>query len=49
MRSQLLLFPGYGISPDPDDEPFCACAEAGNADFIVTLNPVDFPPGIPFI
>lgn len=35
--------PGYGISPDPDDEPFCACAEVGNADFIVTLNPSDFP------
>lgn len=31
------------ISPDPDDDPFCACAEAGNAAFIVTLNPQDFP------
>ena len=31
------------ISPDPGDEPFCACAEAGNADFIMTLNPADFP------
>ena len=30
-------------SPDPGDEPFCTCAEAGNADFIVTLNPDDFP------
>ncbi len=27
-----------GISPDPGDDPFCACAEAGNASFIVTLN-----------
>jgi predicted nucleic acid-binding protein len=34
---------GGNISPDPDDEPFCACAEAGKADFIVTLNPADFP------
>lgn len=32
-----------GISPDPDDDPFCACAEAGNASFLVTLNPRDFP------
>ena len=31
------------VSPDPGDEPFCACAEAGRADFIVTLNPSDFP------
>lgn len=31
------------ISPDPGDEPFCACAEQGNADFIVTLNRKDFP------
>ena len=31
------------ISPDPGDDPFCACAESGNADFIVTLNPKDFP------
>jgi predicted nucleic acid-binding protein len=31
------------ISPDPGDEPFCICAETGNADFIVTLNPRDFP------
>ena len=35
---------GTNISPDPGDEPFCVCAEAGNADFIVTLNPADFPP-----
>jgi predicted nucleic acid-binding protein len=32
-----------GLSPDPGDEPFCACAEDGDADFIVTLNPSDFP------
>ncbi len=31
------------ISPDPSDDPFCACAEWGQADFIVTLNPKDFP------
>ena len=31
------------ISPDPEDEPFCTCAEVGKADFIVTLNPADFP------
>ena len=31
------------ISPDPDDDPFCRCSEQGNADFIVTLNPKDFP------
>lgn len=34
---------GHDISPDPFDEPFYACAEEGNADFIVTLNPKDFP------
>ncbi len=32
-----------GISPDPGDDPFCACAETGSADFIVTLNAKDFP------
>jgi predicted nucleic acid-binding protein len=31
------------ISPDPGDDPCCACAEWGHADFIVTLNPKDFP------
>jgi putative PIN family toxin of toxin-antitoxin system len=31
------------ISPDPGDQPFCRCAEAGQADFLVTLNPDDFP------
>jgi hypothetical protein len=34
---------GNEISPDPDDEPFCTCAEMGKADFIATLNPADFP------
>jgi predicted nucleic acid-binding protein len=31
------------ISPDPGDDPFCACAETGRADFIVTLNLKDLP------
>ena len=31
------------ISPDPKDDAFCLCSEEGNADFIVTLNPKDFP------
>jgi predicted nucleic acid-binding protein len=31
------------LSPDPGDDPICDCAEAGRADFIVTLNPKDFP------
>jgi predicted nucleic acid-binding protein len=31
------------ISPDPDDETFCLCAESGKADFILTLNSKDFP------
>lgn len=31
------------VSPDPGDDPFCACAEAGGAAFIVTPNPKDFP------
>jgi putative PIN family toxin of toxin-antitoxin system len=33
----------FEISPDPGDDPFCLCAEQGKADFIVTLNPKDFP------
>jgi predicted nucleic acid-binding protein len=31
------------LSPDPADDPICACAEQGAADFIVTLNRKDFP------
>jgi predicted nucleic acid-binding protein len=31
------------VSPDPGDNPFCACAEYGRAAFIATLNPKDFP------
>jgi uncharacterized protein len=31
------------ISPDPKDDPFCLCAERGRADFVITLNPIDFP------
>ena len=31
------------LSPDPGDDPFCNCAEQAQADFIVTLNPKDFP------
>ena len=31
------------ISPDPDDNVFCACAEDGAAAFIVTLNRKDLP------
>ena len=29
--------------PDREDAAFCECAESANADFIVTLNPADFP------
>ncbi|WP_041839319.1 MULTISPECIES: PIN domain-containing protein [Acidobacterium] len=31
------------LSPDPNDDPICQCAETGNADFLVTLNLKDFP------
>ncbi len=31
------------LSPDPKDDAFCLCAEQGEADFVVTLNPRDFP------
>jgi len=33
------------ISPDPDDDAFCLCAEHGKASHIVTLNIKDFPQG----
>lgn len=39
----ILLSSLPAISPDPGDDPFCACAEQGFADFIVTLNPRHFP------
>lgn len=35
--------PTRNLSPDPDDNHICDCAEYGGADFIVTLNPKDFP------
>ena len=40
-----LVVPRHSIEaqPDPDDAPFWECAEAGDADFIVTLNKRDFP------
>jgi len=31
------------LSPDPDDNVFCACAEQGCASFIATLNKKHFP------
>lgn len=31
------------VSPDPNDNAICACAEQGDAAFIVTLNTKDFP------
>ena len=46
LREEAELVPASAlpsISPDPGDDPFCGCAEIGHADFIVTLNPKDFP------
>lgn len=42
-----MVAPSHSIDaqPDPDDAPFLECAEAGVADFIVTLNRTDFPQG----
>jgi predicted nucleic acid-binding protein len=34
---------GGNLSPDPDDNVFCACAEQGSASFIATLNRKHFP------
>jgi hypothetical protein len=43
-EAELLEMPiAAEVSPDPADDPFCACAQMGNAAFIVTLNPRDFP------
>jgi uncharacterized protein len=33
----------FQISPDPKDDAFCLCAESAKADFVITLNPRDFP------
>jgi putative PIN family toxin of toxin-antitoxin system len=33
------------ISRDPGDNVFCACAQEGRANFLVILNPRDFPQG----
>ena len=35
--------PRQELSPDPKDNCFCDCAQQGRAEFIVTLNPRDFP------
>ena len=46
LREEAELVPAAAlpnISPDPGEDPFCACAEAGLAAFIVALNPKDFP------
>jgi predicted nucleic acid-binding protein len=39
----LPIFSEASISPDPGDDPFCLCSQQGAADFLVTLNPRDFP------
>lgn len=40
-----LLYPPplLGISPDPEDDKFIACALLAQADFLVTGNKKDFP------
>lgn len=40
---EVTLLGNAEISPDPGDNCFCACSEEGMADFLVTLNPKDFP------
>jgi hypothetical protein len=45
LREEAELVPATAlpnISPDPGDDPFCACTETGLAAFIVTLNPKHF-------
>jgi uncharacterized protein len=42
-EAELIAPRARALSPDPADDPFCACAEEGRADFLVTLNPRDFP------
>jgi predicted nucleic acid-binding protein len=39
----LPIFSEASISLDPGDDPFCLCSQQGAADFLVTLNPRDFP------
>jgi hypothetical protein len=43
-RSLLDPVPIHHISPDPDDDPFRACALEVEADFLVTGNRRHFPP-----
>ena len=40
---QVNVHASFEISADPKEDPFCLCSEEGDADFIVTLNPKDFP------
>lgn len=39
----IVAHPRGPISPDARDDCFCWCAEDGGAQFLVTLNPRDFP------
>ena len=44
-RGKLLdSVPITGLSPDPGDDKFIACALAGKVDFLVTGNKRHFPP-----
>ena len=40
---EVKVHPSVQISPDPKDDAFCVCAESSSADFLITLNPKDFP------
>lgn len=40
---EIKLRSSTGISRDPKDDPFCLCSGDGKADFLITLNPQDFP------